>query len=80
MAVFQILPVVLGEQRVQKRVDAAVAVGQTRHQVVNTRAYVRSKDQGLVVEGQKLPYPKGQEAGPEHEHDREDHYKHFLLR
>lgn len=33
--VLQVLPVILGEQRVEEGVDAAVAVRQTRHQVVD---------------------------------------------
>lgn len=81
VAVLQVLPVVLGEQRVEERVDAAVAVGQTRHQVVDAGVCVRGQVQGLgVVQRQQLPDPEGQETRPEHQHDGEDHDQHLLLR
>lgn len=81
MPVLQVLPVVLGEQRIEERVDAAVAVGQARHQVVDAGVCVRGQAQGLgVVQRQQLPNPEGQETRPEHQHDGEDHDQHLLLR
>lgn len=79
--VLQVLPVVLGEQRVQERVDAAIAVREARHQVVDAGVRVRGQAQRLgVVQGQQLPNPEGQETRPEHQHDGENHDQHFLLR
>lgn len=41
MSVLQVFPIVLSEEGVEERVNAAVGVGETGHQVVNTGARVR---------------------------------------
>lgn len=47
VAVLQVLPVVLGEQRVKERVNTTVAVGQTRDQVVDAGVCLRGQAKGL---------------------------------
>lgn len=73
----QVLLVVLGEQRVQKRVDAAVGIRQTRGQVVDVAFGFGGQGQRRVELTQQLPDPEGQEACPEKEHDGEDQVQHL---
>lgn len=81
VAVLQVLPVVLGEQSVEERVDAAVAVGETGHQVVDAGVGLRGQAQGFgVVQAQQLPDPEGQKTGPEHQDNGEDHDQNLLFR
>lgn len=73
----QVLLVVLGEQRVEKRVDAAVGVCQTRGQVVDVALGFGGQGQRGVELTQQLPDPEGQETCPEEEHDGEDQVQHL---
>ncbi len=73
----QVLLVVLGEQRVQERVDAAVGIRQARGQVVDVAFGLDGQGQRGVELTEQLPDPEGQEAGPEEEHDGEDQVQHL---
>lgn len=69
-----VLLVVLGQQCVQKRVDAAVGIRQARGQVVDVAFGFQGQGHyGL----EQLPDPKGQEAYPEEEYDGEDQVEHL---
>lgn len=80
LPVLQVLPVVFGEQGVEEGVDAAVAVGQAGHQVVNALLGLGGELQGAAVESHQLPDPERQEAGPEDQHDAENHDEDLLPR
>lgn len=69
--------VVLGQQRVQERVDAAVGVRQARRQVVDVAFGFERQGHGGVELTQQMPDPEGQEAGPEQEDDGEDQIQHL---
>ena len=73
----QVLLVVLGEQCVKERVDAAVGVRQTRGQVVDVTFGFGGERQPRVELIQELPDPEWQEACPEEEHDGEDQVQHL---
>lgn len=67
-----VLLVVLGQQCVQKRVDAAVRIRQARGQVVDVAFGFDGHGQLGVELTEQLPDPKGQEACPEEKDDGED--------
>lgn len=75
----QVLLVILGEQRVQKRVDAAVGIRQTCGQVVDVAFGFGGQGQRQrgVELTEQLPDPEGQEACPEEQHDGEDQVQHL---
>jgi len=77
LAFAQVLLVVLGEQRVEEGVDAAVAVGQAGGQVVDVAFGLVGDGQRGVELAQQLPDPEGQEAGPEEQHYGEDEVQHL---
>lgn len=68
----QIFFVVLGQQGVEERVDATVAVGQAGGQVVDVPSGFRRHGKRLVVLEEQLPDPEWQEAGPEDQDNGED--------
>lgn len=73
----QILLVVLGEQCVEERVDAAVGVRQACGQVVDVTFGFGGERQRGVKLTQQLPDPEGQEACPEEEHNCKDQVEHL---
>ena len=77
LALAQVLLVVLGEERVEEGVDAAVAVGQAGGQVVDVALGRVGDGQRGVELAQQLPDPERQEAGPEEQHDGEDEVQHL---
>lgn len=68
----QVLLVVLGEQRVEERVDAAVGVGEAGGQIVDVALGLGGEVDGGVELTQELPDPEGQETGPEQQDDGKD--------
>lgn len=68
----QILLVVFGQQSVEERVDATVAVRQACGQVVNVPCGLLRNWEVFIILGEQLPYPERQETGPEDQHYGED--------
>lgn len=73
----QVFLVVLGEQRVEEGVDAAVGVRQTRGQVVDVAFGLVGEGQCGVELKQQLPDPEWQETSPEEENDGENQVQHL---
>lgn len=67
-----VLLVVLGQEGVEERVDAAVGICQARGEIVDVTLGFGGQGQRGVELAQQLPDPEGQEARPEEEHDGED--------
>lgn len=67
-----VLLVVLGQECVEERVNAAVGICQARGQVVDVTLGFGGQGQQGVELAKQLPDPEGQEARPEEEHNGED--------
>lgn len=80
LSLAKVILVVLGEQGVEERIDATVAVGQTCGQIVNVALGLGGEIQRGLELTKKLPNPERQEAGPEQEHNGEDQIQDLLVR
>ena len=67
------------QQGVEKGIHAGVPIGQASQDPVDCDlgAHRYSPQHVGLVEGQQLPDPEGQEAGPEEQHDGEDEVQHL---
>lgn len=73
----QVLLVVLGEQCVEERVNAAVGIRQACGQIVDVSFDRGGQGHGGVELTEQLPDPEGEEACPEKQDDGEDQVQHL---
>lgn len=70
--------VVLSQKCVEKRIDAAIGICQTRGQIIDIPLGFERKGKQGVELAQQLPDPEGQEACPEEDHNGEDQVQYLL--